>query len=828
MTLPFSDPVLIFASVMLLILSAPMLAKLLRLPEIVGLIIAGMIVGPHGVGLLERDQTIVLLGNVGLLFIMFIAGLDIDLNQVRRKKSHTLVFGLLTFAIPMAMGTTLGMAGFGMTAMVSVLLASMFSSHTLLTYPLIGKLGLAKTRSVTTTIGGTIITDTMAFLVLAVIATAARGETLDTMFWIKQTGLIIVYGATVVTLLPIAGRWFFREVDVDEDVDFVFVVAATFLCAWLAHLAGLEPIIGAFLAGLTFNTLIPEKSQLMSRIHFAGNAIFIPFFLLSVGMLVDLSLLLTGADAWIISSGMIVIALVSKYFAAQVFRFLLRYNRHEAHLIYGLSVNQAAATLAAVLIGYNIGLFDEVVITGTIMMIAATCVVGSFVTQSAGKRVALLAKQTEFDAASAANRILIPLKQRADSDELLDIAFLLREKHSTEPLFPLNVVQDIHNSDPQVAEAEKILAHYVVRATDAGVPVIPVTRVDINIVSGVLGAMKDYRISIALFNWDGKQSSRARTFGRYLDAIIYRSHQMILVNRITAPINTAQRILFILPPLAEREIGFNDLAKTIKILANQAGTSLIILCNETTHQSIRKFVKSIRPHVPLSFNVYSSYRKVTAHLCSMNKKYDWLIMMYARKGDIAWQPVMNLLPGMFTRTFPDHPVSVIISPTEHPQDSETPEEQPGVFSVFKPENIHLHIRVKSTGEAISRLVDSCPQISDSEKQTVIAVLEKNAMEQPVELFADAALLHTHVDGITESIALLGVSDRPLKIGDSNDEPHLLIILLGPEEQETTQHLQALAAVARVIMKPGTVTQLRAAHSINDLMDQINFSESVQE
>jgi len=337
---PFQDPVLVFGTVMVLILVAPALARKLRLPEIVGLIFAGIIVGPFALGLLERDASIELLGKVGLLYIMFLAGLEIDLHQVKSNRSHTIIFGLITFAIPLAMGTALGYWVFGMTIPVAILLASMFSSHTLLTFPAVTKLGLAKTRSVTTAVGGTIITDTLALLVLAVVVSSSGGD-LDAWFWVRLFGLMAVYLAATLILVPLIGRIFFRRMGTDENIEFVFVMALVFVISFLAHLAGLEPIIGAFLAGLTLNRLIPEKSLLMSRIHFTGDAIFIPFFLLSVGMLVDVRLLFAGASVWIVIAGMGVTALVSKWIAARLSSITLRYTRTEAGLLYGMTTRSS-------------------------------------------------------------------------------------------------------------------------------------------------------------------------------------------------------------------------------------------------------------------------------------------------------------------------------------------------------------------------------------------------------------------------------------------------------------------------------------------------------
>jgi len=820
--LPFSDPILIFAGVMVLILTAPLLARKVHLPEIVGLIGAGMVVGPHGFGILMRDQTIQLLGTVGLLYIMFLAGLEIDLHQVRRNKSHAVVFGLLTFGIPLALGIILGVWVFAMTIPVAVLLASMFSSHTLVTFPVVGKLGLAKTRSVTTAVGGTIITDTLALLVLAVIASASRGE-LSAGFWLRLFALMLVYIAAVLFFVPRLGRWFFRHVSTDENTEFVFVLAIALSSSYLAHLAGLEAIIGAFLAGLTLNSLIPEKSLLMTRIHFTGNAIFIPFFLLSVGMLVDVSLLFTGTEAWIISIGMTCVALAAKFIAAWFSQWALGYVRDEGALIFGLSVNQAAATLAAVLVGYNIGLFSEAVITGTIMMIAVTCLVGSIVTERAGRNVALREEQAVFDASSAPHRIMIPLEGREGAKELLDVALLLREKGSHEPFYPLRVVPEGSHVEQDVAMAEKVLAHTVVRAMSAGVPVTPLTSVDVNPTSGIVRAGRDNRISMILLGWDGRVSSPTRIFGRTIDGVIERSLQLVMVNRFRRPVNTAQRIVLVLPPFAERQLGFASVIAAVKTLAGQAGTSLLVLCSAETVVAAEKFVCRTPPSVPISFETLRSWKQVQASLAERIEESDWLILMGVRKGELAWQPSLDRLPGRLAGGFPDAPFSVFIPPAERwdsQQAADKIADSAYIFSTFTRGRTLLQMDVKTTAEAVRELLAAYFGARTANTHAVTDLLHTISQEEPVELTKDVVLLHTHIPYVDESVVFLGVSRNPLDVPLASGPPHILIILLDPVGQDPARHLQALADIARIIRLPDMVQVLRTVEDFDSLMTQI--------
>ena len=282
-TLPLADPVLKFLLILLIILAAPLLLNKLRVPHLLGLIIAGAIIGPNGFNLVLRDSSIILSGTAGLLYIMFLAGLEIDMGDFKKNSGKSLVFGMYTFLIPMILGTVVGLWMLDFSMETSVLLASMFASHTLIAYPIISKLGISKNNAVSITVGGTMITDTLALLVLTIIVGMATGNA-DNAFWIRLGVSIVIFALIVLLVFPFIGRWFFKRVH-DNISQYIFVLSMVFFGAFLAQLAGMEAIIGSFLAGLALNRLIPQSSPLMNRVEFVGNAIFIPFFLLSVGML---------------------------------------------------------------------------------------------------------------------------------------------------------------------------------------------------------------------------------------------------------------------------------------------------------------------------------------------------------------------------------------------------------------------------------------------------------------------------------------------------------------------------------------------------------------
>ncbi|MDP3461029.1 MAG: cation:proton antiporter, partial [Hyphomonas sp.] len=423
--LPITDPVFIFAIVSGLILLAPIVLGRWRLPGMIGLLIAGALLGPNGFGVLARDMSFVLFGTVGLLYIMFTAALEVDLAVLKRSRTQTMVFGLLTFAVPMSLGILVARTILQFDWPAALLLASTFASHTLLTYPIASRLGLVRNQAVTTAVGGTIITDTLALLVLAVIAGMVRGNAGDA-FWLQLVVGLAFYAAIILFVLPLVARWFFRNVARDGVAEFVFVLAVVFAISAASKYAGSEPIVGAFLAGLALNRLIPHNGTLMNRIQFTGEAIFIPFFLLSVGMLLDVHIFFGGFQAWLVAVSMVATVIGGKWLAAWLAGRILGYNRDQSMLIFGLSVPQAAATLAATIVGFEIGLFDEFVVNGAIMMIFVTCILAPIVVQKFGRAVAVAETITPVDLDLVpARRILIGCSGEAVSLRLAELAILM-------------------------------------------------------------------------------------------------------------------------------------------------------------------------------------------------------------------------------------------------------------------------------------------------------------------------------------------------------------------------------------------------------------------
>ncbi|WP_342707807.1 cation:proton antiporter [Anaerobacillus alkalilacustris] len=659
--LPVTDPVLIFALAMVIFLFAPIIMNRLRIPGIIGLIFAGIFVGPNGLGILDRDPTIVLLGTVGLLYIIFIAGLEIDLDGFQKYRNRSLVFGLLSFTIPFALGFALGII-MEYSIPAAILLGSILGSHTLLAYPIASRLGVAKNKAVTTAVGGLIMTDTLALLVLAIIAGMKQGD-INITFWVQLIGSLTLFSLVVLFGVPVIAKFFFRNMSSHGSMEYIFVMSILFVCAYIAIVAGVQPIIGAFLAGLALNRLIFEQGPLMNRIKFIGNAIFIPFFLLSVGMLMDFRVLLEEPKALIFAFSIVVLVNIGKLSAAWVSGGIYRYSKDEVKLMYGLTIPQAAATLAATLVGYELGLFSLALVNGIIIMILVTCMIGPYLVEKYSRKIAEAEEEQPYERSQAPERILIPLANPKTIEGLFDLAFIVKTPTSNEPLYPISVVRENGGDEAaKVAEAEKMLGHAVMYAAGADIPIRLLTRVDYNAASGIIRAMTDTRISTVIVGWNGKLSTPQKILGGILDQILEQTNQMMLVAKLIHPLNTTKRIVLILPHLSCKKPGFKESIRIVKLMANRLGATLLCLVVKGDQNYYGKLVNEQKPDVDVTLETVDKWMHLEENYLHRFKKDELIIVISARRGTVAWHPYLEKLPRKISKSTSEN--FIVIFPEE--------------------------------------------------------------------------------------------------------------------------------------------------------------------
>lgn len=657
-TLPLTDPVLKFLLILVIILAAPLLLNKLRIPHLLGLIIAGAIIGPNGFNLVLRDSSIILSGTAGLLYIMFLAGLEIDLGDFKKNKWKSLTFGMYTFLVPMALGTLVGLYVLNFSMLTSILLASMFASHTLIAYPIISKLGITKDKAVGITVGGTMITDTLALLVLTVIVEMAVGE-VDDWFWYRLGAAIILFFAFVMIVFPIVGRWFFKRCE-DNVSQYIFVLVMVFLGAYLAELAGLESIIGAFLAGMALNRLIPSTSPLMNRVEFVGNAIFIPFFLIGVGMLIDYRAFFTNWDTIKVGAVMIVVATVAKFGAAWLTQKTFRMSVDQRRVIFGLSNAQAAATLAAVMVGYNvilgetpagepIRLLNESVLNGTILMILVTCTMASFSAQKGAHNIAMNDVSEEKEGTGEhQERILIPVSYEKNVTELVNLSTAIKSKKNKNGLFALNVINNQASDDKAFKQSKKVLNMAVTTASATDNVLQDLLRYDLNVANAIISVIKEQGITDLVLGLHQGKGVVSSFLGNMTEAILGQSNVTTLIYRPIQPIATVKRHLVVVPARAEKEVGFPMWVNKVWNIIHNSGAKAVFYASEDTMVYLKEIYKK-RP-IEAEFSSFDDWDDFL--IMSREIKSDdtlWVVM--SRRERLSYHANMSRIPNYLNKYF---------------------------------------------------------------------------------------------------------------------------------------------------------------------------------
>ncbi len=825
--LPVTDPVLVFALVMLIILVAPLAMWRLRLPGIIGVLIAGAITGPNALGILERDRTIELLGTVGLMYLMFVAGMSMDLHQFKQMRGRSISFGTLSFAIPQGLGITAGMMMLGYDVATALLLGSIVGSHTLLAYPVAKRIGITRNGAVTAAIGGTIVTDGLSLSVLAVVVAMSVGE-LSTMFWMQFSGMVGAFVAAIVFGLPLLGKWFFRNVSSDRgDIDFVFLMVVLFFSAALSSFVGLAPIVGAFLAGLTMNRLVPDTGPLMNRLNFVGDALFIPFFLLWIGMLVDFRALATSLDVWIMAGIFTGLVIVGKGLATLIASVAFGYTKDEGWTVFGLTIPQAAATLAVTLIGFQLEMFSQTEVNAVVVMILLTAIAGPWLVEHFGRRVALQEEIAPFKPGEAPLRILIPLANPSSAPALMDLAFMIRRPDSPEPVYPLMVANEAGDVQTQVAAGERMLGYAVIYASGAGVPVQPVTRVDTNIANGITRAVTELRISTVVIGWSGSPSRNRQALGSVLDQVLRDNSQTVIISRLTSPLNTTQRVVLIVPKFAEREPDFGEAIRTIKLLTTRLGAKLHVIASDFEIKHLEPRMKRIKPQVETTF-VAADWSSLPPQLEEQLHDDDLLVLLHTREGRLPWTPELSRLPRRLVDRFPQHNLVLF-----YPSEATTPDttwyspSQPtthGPSRLLEPARSALDIPHMSFDDALEYAIS--PHFKDKPDAIVYAheALTKNARDYTTEVTPGIVLLHAHVPFVDQPTFFVVTSKDGLEVPRVTKPAHVMILLLSPQDLPAEEHLRTLASIARMMRSPDLVERLRDVETFEQLQEILTVQQ----
>ncbi len=649
--LPWENPVLIFALILFIILIAPTVLDRLKIPGIIGLILSGALIGPHGLNILQKGLFVEVFSTIGLLYIMFIAGLELDLNEFKVHRKKSIVFGFFTFILPISIGFFACHYLLGYDIYASLLTASMFATHTLVTYPIISRLRLSNNRAVAITVGGTILTDTGVLVLLAIIVGAHKGS-LSQEFWIRLGASSAIFLLIMFYIIPIITKWFFMKMASEKYSHFIFVLFVVFLSAFLARLAGVEAIIGAFVAGLALNRLIPHTSVLFNRIEFIGNALFIPFFLISVGMLVDVGVLLNGQTALIVAGTLIVVAISGKWLASFLTQKIFKYSNNERQLMFGLSNSHAAATLAVILVGYREQILDINILNGTILLILVTCVVSSFATEKAAKKVLLSSEINENQRIEVdpKERILLPIINPANMEKALEFAVLIRENRGSFPISILTVVQNNEEAEKNIILAKRNLENLIKETTASETPVEVIAAIDHNAPSGIARAAREVMASIIILGWPRKKGFMDKIVGGTMGNILENTNKTLFICHFKRPLANHKRLFVVVPPLAELEMGFSLWVSKMVKFAQELATPMSYYSNEDTKEAILRTIKSLRINTGQIFIDLSQWEQYFDHP-PKTTDHDLLVIVAAREGSVSFVRAMENVSSKLDQIF---------------------------------------------------------------------------------------------------------------------------------------------------------------------------------
>ena len=645
---PITDPTLIFFVVLLMILLSPIIMGRLRIPHIIGMVLAGVLVGKYGLNILGRDASFELFGRVGLYYIMFLAGLEMDMEGLKKNRNRVMIFGMLTFLVPFAMTYFMGVSLLGYIPLASLLLAAIMASNTLIAYPIVGRYGLTRHTSSTLSVGSSMMALFMALIVMASIVNSFHGNG-GILFWLLFILKFVAYCVGLIMVIPRVTRWFLRRYS-DAVMQFIFILAVVFLSAALSDAVGLEGIFGAFMSGLILNRFVPKVSPLMNRIEFTGNALFIPYFLIGVGMLINVRLLFAGSKIlWVVFCIVFFGTLgkaVAAYLAARIFRM----SWLAGHMMFGLTSAHAAGAIAMVMVGRRLEvapgqyLFGDEVLNGIVIMILFTCVISTVITERAAQRLRLQEKEDQNMMKNLDDeKILIPVKYPEYSDNLITMATLMRNPRLKRELVALNVVYDDVNMRHNQAEGQRLLDHLCHLASASDVPMVTQVRVAANIANGIKHAFKEFQASEILMGLHFHKEINRSFWGEFTRSLYNGLSRQIIVTRILQPLNTIRRIQVAIPSRAEFEPGFYRWLERLARMAGNLECRIAFHGRNETLQLVNEFIRNRLPSVRAEYEEMAHWKELPT-LGSQVREDHLFVIVTARKGTISYKTAMERLP----------------------------------------------------------------------------------------------------------------------------------------------------------------------------------------
>ncbi len=657
---PVTNPTLIFFVVLCIILFAPIIMGKLRIPHIIGMVLAGVLIGKYGLNILERDNSFELFGRVGLCYIMFLAGLEMDMEGVKKHSSRFIIFGLLTCFVPLIMTYFMAMWLLDYSSTASFLLGCIMASNTLIAYPIVTRYGLQRNTSVSLSVGSSMISLFMALVMLAGLAasfstehTSAGGQLF---FWLLFVIKIALFCAGSFFVIPRLTRYFLRRYS-DAVMQFIFVMSVMFLSAALTEAIGLEAIFGAFFSGLILNRYIPHVSPLMNRIEFIGNALFIPYFLIGVGMLINVRTLFDGTQMLWIVALIAFFGTFGKAVAAYMSSLLFRLTKAEGHMMFGLTSAHAAGAIAMVMVGMRLEvapgqyLVTNEMLNGVVIMILVTCIISTLMTEHAAQEITLKNAQAFTPQRSTLNeKILLCVKYPEIAPQLLELAIMMRNTRQESELVALNVVYDDQRSNAHREQGLQLLERLQQQASASDVRMQTQVRLATNIANGIKHAFRETGASDIIMGMHVHTDINPKFWGEFIQSLYNGLNRQIVLTRFIQPLPTLRRIQVCVPSRAEFEPGFHRWLERLCRMAGNLDCRIQFHGRQESLVLIREYVNNVHPNVRSEYTPMAHWNELP-RLAENIREDHMFVVVTARKGTISYKNAMDRLPNELMQHF---------------------------------------------------------------------------------------------------------------------------------------------------------------------------------
>lgn len=665
---PITNPSLIFFLVLVIILLAPIIMGKLRIPHIIGMVLAGVAIGQYGFNILVRDDSFELFGRVGLYYIMFLAALEMDVEGVKKNKGRLSLFGLLTFAAPFTLTFIMSEWLLGYPTTASLLLGCLMASNTLIAYPIVSRYGQQRKPSVALSVGASMLSLLVALVVLAALVASHNGQT-GVLFWLWFVAKFVIYCGGLAILIPKLTRWFLRRYS-DAVMQFIFVMAMLFMSAVLSESIGLEGIFGAFLSGLILNRYIPHVSPLMNRIEFIGNALFIPYFLIGVGMLINVRLAFSDTSVLWVALAITLFGTAGKAIAAYLSALLFRLPLNTSgNMMFGLTSAHAAGAIAIIMVGMRLTTPDgSVLVTGemlngVVLMILLTCIISTVVTEQAAQQITLRDKEIPQEDTQDDEKMLIPMKYPEYAVRLVNLAIMMRNPKLGRGLVGLSVVYDDVDMRLNQERGQRLLEKVQQYAAAADVKMQTQVRVAANIANGIKHAFKEFRASEIIIGMHMHQEVSASFWGEFHQSLFNGLNRQIIMARLKQPLSTIRRIEVAVPSRAQFEPGFYRWLERVARLSVNLECRTIFHGRTDTLALINQYVRNRHPEMRVEFMQMDHWNEMPRLAATIAEDHLFIVIA-ARKGTVSYKNALEHLPEEIQQFFSGKNI-IIIFPDQH-------------------------------------------------------------------------------------------------------------------------------------------------------------------